>query len=360
VILCASSLLGVIHTALFGLLLLAVLVSRKLILETIRSPRLWIVVGITAAAMAVLGCYYAWTLSLGARASDAPRTSLPSLAFAVSEILGFGGFGPGRPELRESGLAALRPYAGFLAISAIPYLLAAGFWSASRRTTNRSDRILAAVWMVFVLGAFIVIAGVGWFSRFRVIGRHFMPLAPFVFIVLGLIYSGMWEKRWLLWRAVTVISLLVSLAGSLNQRFSPRFLKDDCRSASRVAAAAQSAGKIVWWVADHSDAAYYGLASYGNRDQPRETQAPGEVGPRGGDVRKRKGNFDPISPSFVLVTDDEPAALAALPPPAIVIISKPDIYDHEDRIRQWALGMGLAAREKLPAFWIFGAPPRQY
>ena len=123
VLLCGSSLLGVIYSFFFGLAFLAIWLGRESFPASLRRPGLWILVLPAAVVLAGLATYYFWTLQVGARASGVGKTNAMSMAFCAYELLGFTGAGPGRAALRENPIGALRPfifpialYGGILAV----------------------------------------------------------------------------------------------------------------------------------------------------------------------------------------------------------------------------------------------------
>src|SRR3970282_2053440 len=60
--------------------------------------------------MTALGVHYFFTLLQGASASQLNETNLLTLGFSLYEVLGIGGLGPGRDDLRNFGAGALLEY----------------------------------------------------------------------------------------------------------------------------------------------------------------------------------------------------------------------------------------------------------
>lgn len=327
-VLCASSLLGVVHTAILGMLFLIMLTYSRPPISLLRSGRLWVVLVTTMVFMAVLGGYYVWTLGLGAKASMVGRTSLATIGFSLYELLGYSGFGPGRLQLREAGPSTLIPYAGWLLLPCLPYG-AVFLWLLTKKQGGGAPRIPVVLVGGFVLLAFAGISAVGFLGHFRVLGRHLMPLAPFLILTLGTCYAGMWRSTNLLWRAVVVASLAIFLGGSVSGRFSPRFAKDDYRSAAAEALSAMAGGKAVWWAADGAGARYYGVF-------PREPEDRGA----------------PVGSAF-FANNPKLDYQKNLPAPDLIVLSKVDIFDPAGDIRQWMNENNFVIAKVFPAFTIW-------
>src|SRR5688572_10918935 len=103
----ASSLLFSFAIAGFAFAFGATMLLRKIGLDRRHVPP----IATTVLAMDALMTYYAWTLARGAGGAKLWNVGFANLAFALYELLGFGGLGPPRNELRElarnNGLNAL-------------------------------------------------------------------------------------------------------------------------------------------------------------------------------------------------------------------------------------------------------------
>ena len=102
--------------------------------------------------------------------------------------------------------------------------------------------------------AFIVAAGVA--LHFRVLGRHFTPLLPVVFLILAAGILAAW-RRGPAGKLLVAVFFGLYLASALSLRLSARHEKDDYRAAANLAKAALATGKTVWWNATKHGAAYY-------------------------------------------------------------------------------------------------------
>ena len=106
--------------------------------------------------------------------------------------------------------------------------------------------------------------------------------------------------------------IVLSLFSSLQIRLAVRHAKDDYRSASAFAKATIASGGTVWWAADKAGAEYYGLS----------------IG-----VPNKTGKLSPqIAVNMIGIPEIERDTIQ---PPAVVILSKEDIYDPSGSLRTW-------------------------
>jgi len=248
--------------------------------------------------MCGLGMYYFWTLSQGARASGVGKTDLLSIGFCFYELLGFSGLGPDRLSLREHGITSLKPF--FLPLASLVIALTAlGISSALYITkSSRMHRTETFIFAAVFCGAMSMLA-VGYIAHFRVIGRHLMPVLPFILLLmsLGIIHLCQCNKK-LNWAVFLTLCLLL-IFSSLSIRFSPRFAKDDYRSAAQIANSGLEDRQTIWWAADSAAANYYRLE---------------------------------FNEKVINVMGLSAEELHGLPIPDIVLISKKDIYDPQNTI----------------------------
>jgi hypothetical protein len=283
----------------------------------------------TFATFLVVGLYYLWTLSLGARAA---RTSmdLKTAMFIPYEHLGFSGLGPGRLDLRANGPAALRAWLPLLVLYGVILLsvMAAG-WRQIALLTSRRTRISWAVSFFCVTG---YILAVGLAVQFRVLGRHFMPLLPVPLAILGfgvadLLRRGSWGGR-----AIAGAFLVLSLVSCLNLRLSDRHAKDDYRSAAALGREALVNGETVWWGADKQAALIYHLPL---------ADPPG-------------------APHMAIFLDNPIEGFEkSLPPADVVLTSKRDIYDAVGVLNKYLVRSGFQAIKTFPAFTVWRAPTKK-
>ena len=235
VFLSGSSLLGAIFALCFGAGFLYLLArGRQLSLVTHRKD--WLIVALVCIpVLAALGAYYAWTLSVGARASGVGSTTPASTVFAVYELLGFAGLGPSRSSLREAPAEALTPHLSALLLFGALLLSFAATAVVGLLRRPSFNVTQAAFWVAPVLATAAVLV-LGVLTGFRVLGRHCMPILPFVFLALAMAASIVWRgQRRVAGRALVVLVLMAMVVSTSAYRFSERHAKDDYRAATEAA-----------------------------------------------------------------------------------------------------------------------------
>lgn len=319
---CGSNLLGVIWLSAALASSLFILGPKRIWKWVKPFPVLW---SVTFLAMLGLGVYFAWTLSLGARASGAAGTDFKNLLFVGYEFLGFSGLGPGRLEIRDNGLIALRPYAGILGIYAV--VLGGVLWMAWReRGKFASQKIL--FWSAFFLaGAAASLLALGFLAHFRVLGRHFSPLIVAVLVWLGFGLAQLLNRPGAIPRILAALFIGFNLVSCLSLRLADRHRKDDYRGAAEIAKAASSSGKTVWWNADRFSALFYKVP-----------------------IRSE------ISQGNVILINNVAANSLPDAPPDVVLVSKPDVYDSQNAVGQFLKNAKYLQRSTLPAFSVWERP----
>jgi hypothetical protein len=317
--LCGSSLTGVIFTFWFGLAFLFILIRQHAWRSIFSSKQNLLILALTSIGMCGLGMYYFWTLSQGARASGVGKTDLLSIGFCLYELLGFSGLGPDRLSLREHGITSLKPF--FLPLTSLVIALTA-FGISSALCITKSSRMHRTKFFIFAAvfcGAVSMVA-VGYIAHFRVLGRHLMPILPFVLLLVSFGFLHLWQSDKKLSRAVVLTICLLLILSSLSTRFSPRFAKDDYRTAAQIAKSSQEDEKTIWWAADTATANYYGLE---------------------------------FSEKVINVVGLSAEELQNIPIPDIVLVSKSDIYDSNCFITDFLVDKNLASVRKIKAFSIY-------
>ena len=329
VLLCGSSLMGVIFSLYFGLAFLFLWVSRENLLSLQRRPSVVLSGVASSIIMLALGSYYLWTLQLGARASGHGKTNLMSIAFSWYELLGFSGIGPSRTALRENPIDALMPFTLHLGIGFC--VLAAFVLLGFEKIRNIIEIKKISRWFPIVLVAIastVTVLLLGVFAEFRTVGRHLMPIYPFILLAFAQFGNAMWERVNRIPRLLTVTFLAYFLFSSISLRISPRFAKDDYRSAAKAAQTTCNEGGIVWCAADQAGAKYYGLSL---NTETSHTE----------------------SSSVFPIFNNTPDSLVALPRPITIILSKTDIYDSGGSLREWIKVHDFTLAETFPAFQVF-------
>jgi hypothetical protein len=301
VLLSGSSLLGMIWAGAFLLSAIFVLgraASARLVRE---NPA-----GLLGAAafLGVLAAYYGWTLVRGAHAAPG-ETGAGNAVFAAYELLGFAGLGPGRADIRDHSWHAFLPYAPLLLVQAA--VTAAVLWAGGKRLARRFPLLLGGKLLAVLGTATAILLAAGKFEHFRVLGRHFAPLAPLLICWLAFGLRELWT-RGKGWRLLAAALVLLELASALSLRFASRHAKDDYREAARLAREAVARDQNVWWCADYITAAYYGVSLV-----PPDRR--------------------PMAAQMMYAVNLSAAALASQPPPDLVVLSRPEINDAAGGIR---------------------------
>ncbi len=321
VVLCGSSMLGMIWAA-SAVAVALVGFSRSRIMELLRLHRFcW---PLTGGCVLLFGCYYLWTLKVGARASGASGTDWKNLFFIGYELLGFSGLGPGRLEIRQGGLGVFQRH--WLELVLYCFAVLVLFGAAIQRLLRPNDRkwFLKVTLIVAIPALVLVVAGLA--MHFRILGRHFIPLMPVVLFLLSSGMTALWSRRSRWTKVVVGGFCLLSLLSCLSLRFAVRHEKDNYRDAAAFARAALQSGRRVWWNAAGEGAAYYQV---GTTTQTNETD-------------KALWLVNPTKDS-----------LSALLLPQVIIASKPDIFDNQGALAGYIERVGFRKIATLPAIAIW-------
>jgi hypothetical protein len=330
-VLCGSSMLGIpFACAALGCAVMSCVLwgwPRKVVAKHL----LWAWAAVLVGAGLLLGYYYAWTLSCGAGAARMKGNPLIGVGFAVYELTGFGGLGPGRLDLRENGFEAIRPYLlqiGWLGISYLLFvfmIIREAGQSLWHQWCGQRRLLLVLAGTLLLPTLFLVLLGRT--TGFRILGRHFMPLLPLVLMGIGMGCSILWKEESGQRTGFSLSKLvIVLLAGTLcisciMWRCASRHVKDDYRMAAAEARRVLHQGGAVWWAAAEAGAQYYKL--------PTE------------------------SPLFRILPAE---GWDGWPKPDRVILSKPDIYDAGGELHAWLVRNGYRETGSASAFRFWGAP----
>jgi hypothetical protein len=267
--------------------------------------------------LACMAVYYAWTIREGIGPTLYGAISLKSIPFVLYEQFGFAGYGPGRDTMRTGEWSLFFPYIPGFCLLAIPLLYALARSAAARFGLPRG-RFLPVLLAALLPAALVFVLGFA--KHFRVLGRHLMPLFPFVIGAFAFAICHLWSGRRLLDRAAVVLMVAALAVSALECRFADRHRKDDNRDAAAISRAALAQGDDVWWAADRDSARYYGL--------PLSAQLH--------------------AGSALLLW--RPQSLAQFEEPALIVLSKPDLFDPNGTIRQYIREHGYVETQSLPAF----------
>jgi hypothetical protein len=280
-----------------------------------------------AAVLVALGALDYWTLRSGARPTRA-HGSISNGFYVLYELCGFTGLGPSRLDIREHGLASVRAY--LLPIGLFTAALVVLLWRCLRVSVRGEHRAPVLAIATFALSPVFFLLIAGPFVRFNVLGRHAMPAAPFVFMLLTLGIYACLRDQTRFGRGLVVSFFFLSLVSSFGVRFFPWHMKDDYRGAARAVSAMLADHHVAWWCASKEGGEYYHL--------------PLDGGP------------DRYGRRFVYVRNPNAQELRKLPSPAVVALSKKDLYDENGTIAAMVSEEHFIRRQTLPAFSIWERP----
>jgi hypothetical protein len=251
--------------------------------------------------------------------------SVLTLIFSFYTNLGLLGVGPGMLDMRANGIGALVPFAPIIAFSAIilGFVAIGGLVEIGAILGTRALGLLIACTLLPVLFIFAL----SLVSHWRALPRHFIPLVPLfnIFYAFGLAW---WWRRRFVGLAISLISVIVMGYSSLSVRYAPRHAKDDYEHAAELAANELARGGRVWWLADGRGALYYGIPLSGEGEPPDVT----------------------YSPVARYLSDKTSSFLSAQPPPALVLLSRPESFDRQNFVRNYLSTNRYHLAEAFPAF----------
>jgi len=247
-----------------------------------------------------------------------------NLAFAVYELLGFVGLGPGRELIRSSaatggsGAAAelLIPSLFKLGLLLVIYVgLVYAAYRASKNSGSRPALHLAMLSCSVAVLSVSCLLGACLLSSFPFWGRHLAPALPFVLLAIaevGASIRSIWTRQQKAFLFVPLFIIL--LYSSCVIRWSPSHAKDDYRSAAKLAREYLAEGKQLSWIASPGAALYYQIPL-------SNTWPPG-----------------PGTASIIL--PDTGSHIH----PDVILVSKPDVFDHQHILSDWLNYPGVEAR----------------
>lgn len=265
VVICGSSMLGVF--CLFGVVILLWWLWIKGRLRVGRSAVA--ILAVFAIFTAALGIYFAFTLLHGSGSGRDRAVSVASIGFAMSELMGFTGLGPGRLSVRDgasAGIQALisiyKPHAISLAIYALIWagVVGVALVALIKDASIKASRKYAVVALLVPVGigsALLLLAAES--MGFPLWGRHLIWTIPFFMASLACVLEPANETKRRFHFALVLLLLVGSLDSAVHLRFSSIHRKEDYRSAAGFALAAVANDEKVWWAAASGAGEYYGL-----------------------------------------------------------------------------------------------------
>lgn len=289
----------------------------------------WLALAITTFLLAVLGIYYFQTLMAGSGSYRGRSLSVASVGFALYELFGFGGLGPGRLAVRDisfggaSSITSLfAPYLGFLAPLAIVWLLVGAVSTATivllfRNHCRRAGACLLLLVTPFIGGVLLIFGAA--IMGFPFWGRHILWTLPFLMTAICCVMES--QETGVLFRVRRVLLwflFVLFVVSSLQQRFSSWHRKEDYRNAAAVARKAAEAGQSVWWAAASAAGEYYGLNFHSG---PVHLHDPDHTGQN--------------------------------PAPDVIVISRPEITDSNKFVRKMMADKGFHCVQEYTGFRIY-------
>ena len=293
------------------------------------------IVSVFLVAMVALGSLYLFSLMRGASATRLHESNILTVAFSAYEILGLGGLGPGRDDIRVDGLVAFTGHWPRIIAGGTIILAFLGYaaWRLAIRLGVRKTLLLAVALLLPTLATL----GVGYALHWRVLGRHILPAAVVLSYLAAFgLYSLLSRKN-----AYTRLAAIAFIASTLTSAVgytTLRHAKEDFAKAAEVAAEFVRDGHRVWWVANAASATHYGLPV---SLKEREYQCA-----------------DPIAPSTALVVRNlSSECIATLAVPELILYSRPDANDQFGTITEVIAGHAYALHQSMPGFRIWRLKP---
>jgi len=273
----------------------------------------------------ILGVYYITTLLSGAGGAKVWSVGPHNLLISGAEFMGFAGLLPPRQEVRElvkAGFAASID----LRVLLFPGLLAALYVALGANWLKQGHSTPRWIWActAVLIGSYILLTIAASSVGFPFWGRHLAAAFPAFAVIAGWMAHLGWRSKGVMPFASVAYGAAL-LCSSVFLRISDVHAKDDYREASRLATAAISEGKVVWWSADPPAASYY---------------IP--------DMQSLIANK-----TLILTFGPEAPPIERRPDPQMIILSKPDIYDPNRIIRNRGEREGLKCTLTLKGFEVW-------
>ncbi len=318
VLLCASSLTGVLFAFWPCLWLLGLLCRRRILISFLREHATS--VALSLCGLIPLASFYLHTLMDGARASGMGKPDFQTLGFCLYEFTGFMGVGPSRLALRDNPITAVKVFLPWIGVFGLVMFMFFIVSLAATRKKGKAFRFPKETVVCSGLGILSMVM-VGAVTGMRVLARHWMPALPVLLFVFAWLADAAWKEAVRL-KVLVVLFLFACLGSSVSFRFSSRHAKDDYRTAAAIAKEHLADEKTVWWAADGAATVFYGV-----------------VDCRGGCVHRLMGE-----------TEDD---MESLPFPDLIIFSKPDVYDRAGVLARFLKRHSFSEKVRVPAFSFY-------
>lgn len=276
-------------------------------------------------AAGVITALILFSMAKGATPETRNSTSIATMLFGFLEVMGAGGYVPGRDLLRVAGVHALAGWQwGMLA------LLSAAWAATVLAALAGRHRALVLILAGLTGFSMLCVIGAGYGIGFRIVGRHFAFAAPPMMLVMAMGCERLAQgRRWV----VPALALLL-LGSTAAFRLDGAHRKDDTAAAAALVKAAQAQGETSWWVGGYLVPLYFDVPT---RSFDRAVQA-------GIGAIKAEGQ------------DDWAASMERLPSPTLILVERPEVNDANGLFARYAARHGLTYRVAMRGYVAYRAP----
>lgn len=285
------------------------------------AVRYWPVIAVGAVICLIAASIIINSILQGATPELRNQTSLASISFGFLEIVGGAGYLPGREQLRVSGVEAIQPwqwFALFALLSATGVVVSFGLL--------RKDGWISALLTVTCLIAVAAVATAGYLIGFRVLGRHFAFLLPFLAWLLA---RGTMRSAGVL-RGLPAVLVLLLLGSSITFRLADYHKKDDTGEVARLMQAAINSGEEVWFLGGQYVPLYFNIPNSVGLDKAAALQ---------GKVQK------PLPVEAEVINQDDA--------PVMIAVERPETNDADNFWAATATRLGLSNVIKLRGYVVY-------
>jgi hypothetical protein len=221
----------------------------------------------------ILGGYYLWMILEGSggrlRQHDGAAPDLRHIVFVFYEFFGFLGLGPPRNVLRAAqSLDVFTPYLIWVIPFALLLLSVGGsVVFLSRKSSKNIGWFLKSPYLWGFVFGYLCFCFFAFLMNFVFYGRHMIFLYPYFIFVIAYVISQMWHNGNLLgFRNIVIVGLLfMYLISDIRLRYQSEYSKDNYRLAVRTAMSISGPHTPIYWAANLTNGAFYGLF-YSNVD----------------------------------------------------------------------------------------------
>lgn len=272
-----------------------------------------------ALAVAALILY---SLAKGATPELRNSTSIATTLFGLLEVMGGGGYVPGRDVLRVQGIHAVHLWQWAALV-----VLTVGWAVGVVQALRGPERRLALILLILTLLSMACVVAAGFVIGFRVVGRHFAFAVPPLLLLLAIGVKAFDARaKWV----GGAFCLLLLLSTALF-RLDGDHRKDDTASAAEAVKVALARGERSWWIGGYLIPLYFNVPTkpLAMADQPGAAVIKAEDG------------------------EDWGGAMHDLPVPDVILIERPEVNDAEGNFASFAAHSGLTKRHLLRGYVVY-------